>query len=159
MYIVRIEDNLKVKCTIKPLEKNAIPKKKEGWQFNWSKAYRKYPNSVFVLQEEESKKKHGLIQLIQDEGMLIMELIELAPFNFGSTKAYQNVAGCLIAFGCKESLKLNTSYKGYLTFMSKTELVTLYKTRYYATQTIGTRMYIDPISGETLINEYLNYGD
>ena len=68
---------------------------------------------------------------------------------------YNNVAGCLIAFGCRESLKLNSAYKGYLTFVSKSSLVELYKTKYYATQTLGTRMYIDPASGEKLINTYL----
>ena len=35
----------------------------------------------------------------------------------------------------------------------------MYKTKYYATQTIGARMYIDPLSGENLINEYLSYDD
>ncbi len=159
MYILRIEDNLKVKCGILPVEKDTIPKKKEGWLFNWSKAYRKNPNTIFMLVEEESRKLHGLVQLIQDEGMLIMELIEIAPFNFGLNKEYKNVAGCLIAFGCKESLKLNTDYKGYLTFISKTELIPMYKTKYYATQTIGARMYIGPLSGENLINEYLSYDD
>ena len=87
--------------------------------------------------------------------MLVMELIELAPFNIGSKKQFINVAGCLIAFGCKEALKLNSAYKGYLTFVSKSSLVQLYKTKYYATQTLGSRMYIDPLSGEKLINTYL----
>ena len=159
MYILRIHDNIKVKCAIVQIDKNSVPKKKDGWMFNWLKAYRKSPNSIFMLVEEESRKQHGLIQLIQDDGMLVMNLIELAPFNYGSNKAHKNVAGCLIAFGCKESLKLNTAYKGYLTFISKTELIALYKTKYYATQTIGARMYIDPISGELLINEYLNHDE
>lgn len=85
-----------------------------------------------------------------------MELIELAPFNIGLKREYKNVAGCLIAYACKESLKLETAYKGYLTFVSKSTLVEWYKTKYYATQTIGTRMYIDPLSGEKLIETYLN---
>lgn len=159
MEVLRVRDHLKIKCVIEPILKNSLPKKKDFWQFNWSKAYLKYPNSIFGLFEEESEKIHGLIQLIQDGGMLIMELIELAPFNIGSNKEYINVAGCLIAFGCRESLKLNNAYNGYLTFVSKTELVEFYKTKYYATQTLGTRMYIDPISGEKLINKYLNYED
>jgi len=87
--------------------------------------------------------------------MLVMELIEVAPFNIGTNKMYDNVAGCLIAYACRESLKLETAYKGYLTFVSKTELINLYKEKYFATQTIGNRMYIDPLSGENLINTYL----
>ncbi len=73
----------------------------------------------------------------------------------GPQKKFDHVAGCLIAFGCRESLKLNNAYKGYLTFVSKSKLVELYKDKYLATQTIGTRMYIDPMSGEELINKYL----
>ena len=157
LYITRIKDNLKIKCVIELITKSSLPKKKDGWWFNWSNAYRKQHNSIFGLIEQDSRRIHGLIQLIQDEGMLIMELIELPSFNFGSSKEYENVAGCLIAFGCRETLKLNNAYKGYLTFISKTELVELYKTKYFATQTLGTRMYIDPISGEKLITQYLNY--
>lgn len=60
-----------------------------------------------------------------------------------------------IAFGCRQALKLNNAYKGYITFVSKTSLVEWYTTNYHATQTIGTRMYIDPISSEKLIGKYL----
>ncbi|WP_235299815.1 hypothetical protein [Portibacter marinus] len=137
------------------MTKENIPTKKDGWNFNWRQEFRQRPSTIFVLIEKNSNKLHGVIQLVNDEGMLIMELIEVAPINIGSTKENDRVAGCLIAFGCKESLKLENAYKGYLTFVSKTSLIDLYKTRYYATQTIGQRMYIDPISGEKLINKYL----
>lgn len=153
--IFNIVDKKWVDCNIIPLQKPLAPKKKDGWAFDWLKAYKADSKSIYCLTENLSNRIHGLIQLIEDDGMLIMELIEIAPFNIGSNKEFENVAGCLIAFGCRESLKLNTPYKGYLTFVSKTSLVELYKTKYLATQTLGTRMYIDPISGETLINKYL----
>ncbi len=137
------------------MTKEKTPNKKDGWNFNWRQAIRERPKTIFVLIEKNSNKLHGLIQLINDDGMLIMELIEIAPFNIGLRKENERVAGCLVAFGCRESLKLDSSYKGYLTFVSKTSLIDLYRTRYYATQTLGQRMYIDPISGEKLINEYL----
>jgi len=155
LKITNSQSGIKVNCIIEPISKEIVPKKKDGWSFNWSNAYRQKPNTIFVLQEINSKKIHGIIQLVKDEGMLIMELIELSPSNIGSKKEYGNVAGCLIAFGCKESLKLNSAYKGYLTFISKTSLIEFYKRKYFATQTIGSRMYIDPISGEKLINTYL----
>ena len=151
MKIVKIEDDLKIECQILSIQRELIPKKKDGWSFNWLKAYRKTPNSIFALVEKHSKRLHGVIQLITDDEMLVMELLELAPHNLGEKKEYENVAGCLIAFGCKESLKLDNNYKGYLTFVSKSRLVELYKTKYYATQTLGTRMYIDPLSGENLL--------
>lgn len=155
MNIFSNKDKIIVKCDIILLPRLLVPKKRDGWAFNWIKAYNAKPKSVYCLKENLTERIHGLIQLIEDDGMLIMELIELAPFNIGSSKEFNNVAGCLIAFGCREALKLNTAYKGYLTFLSKTELVELYKRKYLATQAIGTRMYIDPISGKTLINKYL----
>lgn len=155
MIILSSKGNLKVRCHIVLISKEFVPKKKNGWLFNWLKAYKSKPKTLFALVEKNSRKVHGVIQLVNNQGMLIMELIELAPFNIGSKKEYKNVAGCLIAFGCKEALKLETAYKGYLTFVSKTTLIELYKSKYYATQTIGNRMYIDPLSGEKLINTYL----
>ena len=137
------------------MTKENVPYKKDGWQFNWKQAFIQRPTTIFVLIEKNSNKLHGVIQLINDDGMLIMELIEIAPFNIGSKKENERVAGCLIAFACRESLKLDSNYKGYLTFVSKTSLIDLFRKRYFATQTIGQRMYIDPISGENLIKKYL----
>lgn len=156
MIIQSKKDKLRIECEIIRLRRSLVPKKNDGWTFNWLKAYKSSSKSIYCLKESVSERIHGLIQLIEDDGMLIMELIELAPFNIGSSKQFENVAGCLIAFGCRESLKLNSAYKGYLTFVSKTSLIELYKTKYLATQTLGTRMYIDPNSGETLINKYLS---
>ena len=155
MIVINKKDESRIQCDIVLLQKQLIPKKKDGWAFDWLDANRTNSKSIYCLQEIFTQRIHGLIQLIEDDGMLIMELIELAPFNIGPRKEFDNVAGCLIAFGCRESLKLNTAYKGYLTFVSKTSLVELYKSNYLATQTIGTRMYIDPKSGETLITKYL----
>lgn len=155
MVIFSRNDKNWVECDVILLQKQLVPKKKDGWAFDWLKAYKANSKSIYCLKERLTERIHGLIQLIEDDGMLIMELIELAPFNIGSSREFENVAGCLIAFGCRESLKLNTPYKGYLTFVSKTSLIEFYKSKYLATQTIGTRMYIDPNSGEILINKYL----
>ncbi len=155
MKIFSIKEKIEVECDIVLLPRLKAPKKKDGWAFNWIKACKANSKSIYCLIEAKTERIHGLIQLLEDDGMLIMDLIELAPFNIGSSKEFDNVAGCLIAFGCREALKLNTAYRGYLTFVSKTELIEFYKTKYFATQTLGARMYIDPISGNRLINKYL----
>lgn len=155
LIIYNPKGDVSIECDIVQIPQNLIPRKKDGWSFSWLKAFRKHPNTVYVIKEKRDERIHGMIQLIIDDGMLIMELLELAPFNVGYNKQFDNVAGCLIAFGCREALKLDTVYKGYLTFLSKTSLVELYKRKYLATQTLGTRMYIDPFSGEKLINKYL----
>jgi hypothetical protein len=155
LYILETKTKKFVKSQILNPTKDLVPRRKEGWSFNWLYVYKKDSRSIFALKEENKETIHGMLHLINDGGMLVMELIEVAPFNIGTNKMYDNVAGCLIAYACRESLKLETAYKGYLTFVSKTELINLYKEKYFATQTIGNRMYIDPLSGENLINTYL----
>jgi hypothetical protein len=148
-----------VDCSIHILSKFKYPLKKNGWNFNWRIATKNYPNTTYCLIDHKYQQIQGAIQLRIIDGMLIMEIIELAPENIGSKRKFQNVAGCLIAFACKEAIKLKTEYKGYLTFVAKTELIELYKQKYNATQTIGHRMYIDPFNGEKLIIKYLENED
>ena len=89
--------------------------------------------------------------------MLIMDLVEIAPHNIGrKNKRYDYVAGCLIAFACRETFKLENNYKGFLTFESKTKLIEWYIENYYAKIAMGQKMYIEPNDGQKLIEEYLN---
>ncbi len=84
--------------------------------------------------------------------MLIMDLVEIAPQNVGQkNKRYDYVAGCLIAFACRESFKLTSNYQGFLTFESKTKLMAWYKTHYYAQVAMGQKMFIEPAGGHNLI--------
>ncbi|MEL7003451.1 MAG: hypothetical protein AAFN93_12050 [Bacteroidota bacterium] len=86
-----------------------------------------------------------------------MEALELAPQNVGyKNKRYDYVAGCLISFGCKESFKVEGAYKGFLTFVSKTNLIKWYSQKYGAELALGQRMFIDWKNGEKLIETYLN---
>ena len=70
-------------------------------------------------------------------------------------KKYDYLAGCLIAFACKESFKLKVDYKGFLTFMSKTSLIQWYSKKYRAKVGLGHRMYIDSENGLKLIQKNL----
>lgn len=155
LYIIEILSKERVTCQIVLAKKNNLPKKKDGWKFNWSNSLKESPNSTYALIENNSSVVHGMLQIKYDEGMLIMELIELAPFNIGSNKMYDRIAGCLISFACRESFKLKNNYTGYVTFVSKTKLMEWYRDKYYASQSIGQRMYIDPFSGQKLIDKYL----
>lgn len=98
----------------------------------------------------------GALQLKIENEMLIMSVLEIAPHNVGQkNKKYDYVAGCLIAFACRESFKLESAYKGFLTFMSKTSLIKWYSEKYGASLGLWQRMYIDSEEGMKLINEYL----
>lgn len=89
--------------------------------------------------------------------MLIMDLLEIAPHNIGQNKRYYNAAACLIAFACRESFKLETNYKGYLIFVSKSGLVEFYINKYGANLTFGQKMYFDSNAAKKLIEKYLNF--
>lgn len=135
----------------------SLPLKKDGWLFNWRKAYKMENSSVYMLSTLRGKNRiEGIVQFKKWEGMIVMELIEIHPENKGKLREYDDVAGCLISLGCKLSFELTNKYKGFLTFQSKTKLIGWYKSKYLATQSIGQLMYIDPQASIKLIEKYLN---
>ncbi|RYM34993.1 hypothetical protein ERX46_06365 [Brumimicrobium glaciale] len=134
-----------------------MPTKKDGWKFDWKILSKEKGSESYVLRlKDTSQNIEGILQLKVESNMLIMDVIEIAPHNLGSTnKRYDFVAGCLIAFACRESLKMQGDYRGFVTFTSKTNLISWCKSKYGATQAIGQRMYIDDVVGLKLINKYL----
>lgn len=138
---------------------NEMPLKKDGWQFTWRKLAKIEGAQFYKISLKDSPKKiEGLlmITLINDE-MLYMNNVEIAPHNYGSKGKFENVAGCLIAFACKKSFELGKgNYLGFLSFESKTELISLYQEKYGATWAMGQKMFIDPVEGKKLMEQYLN---
>jgi|SRR5690554_4872699 len=134
-----------------------LPLKKDGWKFDWNKLIKEKNTKTYVLKLKDSSGSiQGVLQLRIENDMLIMDVIEIAPHNFSSSnKRFDFVAGCLIAFACRESFKIEGNYKGFLTFTSKTEIIEWYKLKYGATEALGQRMYIDDLNGLKLIEKYL----
>ena len=158
VYILDIAKRELVEAEIISAKIANMPLKKDGWNFNWKKLFDEKNTKTYVLRiKTETATTEGVLQLRIEEEMLIMDLIEIAPHNLGSTsKKYDFVAGCLIAFACRESfITLDGNYKGYLTFTSKTKLINWYSTKYGAVLANGQNMYIDEDQGSILINEYL----
>jgi hypothetical protein len=135
-----------------------MPLKKDGWNFNWNSLLKVKETKTYVLRlKDKPSSIEGIMQLRLENSMLIMDLIEIAPHNIGSSnKRFDFVAGCLIAFACRESFKISGEYKGYLTFVSKTNLIDWYKKKYGAIQALGQRMFIDEKAGLKLISKFLN---
>ena len=139
------------------INKKNAPLKKDGWNFNWRKLSLEVDSQTFVLRTINSPNCiEGVLQLKLSNGMLVMDALELAPHNIGRVnKRYDYVAGCLIAYACRESFKLEGEYKGFLTFVSKTNLINWYVDKYGAELALGQRMFIAWENGEKLINKYL----
>lgn len=124
---------------------------------NWRQLLNEGNGNVYILRTLNSPNQvEGVLLLKHEYDMLIMDALELAPHNIGhKNKRYDYVAGCLIAFACRESFKILGNYKGFLTFVSKTNLIEWYSKKYGAELALGQRMFIDWENGERLIEEYL----
>ena len=145
-----------VKSEIVVPDTKALPLKKDGWNFNWRQLSKN--GTIYVLRTIDSSENiEGALCLRNEYEMLIMDALELAPHNTGrANKRYDYVAGCLIAFACRESFKIQGEYQGFLTFVSKTNLIKWYSEKYGAELALGQRMFIDWENGEKLIDKYLN---
>lgn len=90
-----------------------------------------------------------------------MAYIEVAPHNKGSSKKYDKVAGCLIAYACR--LSFIKGKDGYLAFdvleendEDEKKLMELYSKKYSAVRLEdSTTMIIFPQVSEKLINRFL----
>ncbi len=155
-YIYSLENDELIEVEI-VVASGKMPLKKDGWKFDWNKLIKEKNTKTYILKlKGNSQSIEGIIQLRIENDMLIMDVIEIAPHNLGSSdKRFDHVAGCLIAFACRESFKIEGNYKGFLTFISKTNLIDWYKNQYGATQALGQRMFIDDLIGLQLIEKYL----
>lgn len=156
-YIYELKNSKLVEVEIVGGLSLKLPRAKDGWSFNWDKIVNEKNSKTYVLRQVSNPDNiEGLVHLKIEFDMLIMDIIEIAPHNIGSiNKRFDFVAGCLIAFACRESFKIEGNYRGYLSFISKTNLIEWYKMKYKATLIIDQRMFIDDVVGLTLIEKYL----
>lgn len=156
IYILDTINGELVKSEIVVPDTKSLPLKKDGWRFNWRKLSKE--GTIYILRTVDTPVNiEGALCLRIQYDMLIMDALELAPHNIGrANKRYDYVAGCLIAFACRESFKISGDYKGFLTFVSKTNLIKWYSEKYGAELALGQRMFIDWENGEKLIDKYLN---
>ncbi len=158
IQIIEVKSNKKIDAQIHKATFKDMPTKKNGWKFTWRTLYKTEGAEFFklTLKDDLSNIQGILMFSVMYEEMLYMNNIEIAPHNLTSKGKFDNVAGCLIAFGCLKSFELGkNTYKGYLTFDSKTKLIPLYEEKYGAISTMGQRMFIDPVQGLKLIDKYL----
>ncbi len=122
-----------------------------NWQFNWLKESRYFP--IFKLSTVvEPTVIQGLMSIEKQQGFVFRSLIETAPHNFGSQKQYLGVAGNLVAFACKKSFE--SGFDGYVSFVSKSQLVEHYKKTLNAEVLYGSRMVIKTPAATALVRQY-----
>ncbi|WP_212005528.1 hypothetical protein [Chitinophaga sp. HK235] len=124
----------------------------ERFSFDWSKEWQR---GIFKLTVIPEDRLLGLmsIAVISLEQRLDIRLLELSDENIGTNKEFDRVAGCLIAYACRESFRLG--FDGFVSLMPKTKLVAhyIFKCGFVP---LGRYLVVDGTASRTLIHEYLN---
>ena len=131
----------------KPIKKEAY----KGWKFDWSKT-QKNGYHIFELYVSGIPDVKGRISAKIDGGVADLDIIETAPHNYGHNGVYEGVGGHLIAIACKYSLE--NGCDGFVSFLSKSDLINYYHEKFGAQLSMGRRMYIDEKAAKVLINKY-----
>lgn len=164
--ILEIETKSEIKSQIYLVTKNKskLPSLKEGWRFNFSKHSKRKDCETYILTTDKSPEiiEGCLIIDTKSPYQVYMAFVEVAPHNRGDKKRYERVAGCLIAFACRQSFIQGK--EGYIAFDVQEEkkeneikLMKLYSQKYSAVRLDNsTTMIILPEGSEKLINEFLN---
>ncbi len=163
--IIEVETKSSIKSQIYLVTKNKskLPSMHEGWRFNFSKHSKVKDYKTYILTTNKTPEiiEGCLIINTNSPNQVYMAFVEVAPHNKGDEKKYDRVAGCLIAFACRQSF-INDK-EGYLAFdvleekkENETKLMKLYHQKYNAVK-LGnsTTMIILPEGSEKLINEFL----
>lgn len=124
------------------------------WKFDWISLFDQDDSTVYKLQSGEIE---GLLMVEQIESEFFeLKNIEVAPKNYGSQGHSTNVAQLLMSYACLLSFELNKGpYKGYVSFVSKGELIDYYIEKYNAELIFRERMIISPVNGLKLIKQHL----
>ncbi len=148
-------DNFPTDIVITDLNDFKSITKKEGWLFDWKSEFKMPDRDVYKLTIVNNQTViQGLISLSVKVDHVYMHLIESAPFNKGKDKVYAGVPGNLVAFACK--LSFQRGFEGYLSFLSKTNLINHYEKTLGATHVGGNLMIINTVAALKLINKYFD---
>ena len=136
--------------TLNDIKSNASLKK---WKFNWAKELKAPDREVYKLViTVDHNTIQGLISLIVKADHVYVHLIENAPFNFGKGKLYEGVAGNLMAFACR--LSFQRGNEGYVSFLSKTNLIEHYIETLEAIHYGNHLMVVDRRAATKLVEKY-----
>ncbi len=171
VFITERETGALVNAIITTITIEELPSMQEGWYFNFAKQVRLLKGwSSYALKLENSAGIQGclIFQLRPSPNnaapaACYMPFIEVAPHNYGASKQYERVAGCLIAYAYWLSLELGETYnKGILFFevgeedpANEEKLIALYEQKYYARRWSNNLLFIDTVGGKALLETYL----
>ena len=125
----------------------------KGWNFNWKSEFDDIKKEVYKLTIlNNTNIIQGLLSITIEQDHVFMNLWESAPFNIGSHKIYEGVAGNLVAFACKISFQ--RGFDGYVAFTAKTKLIDHYEKTLGAYHFKNQRMIIETQPAKILVEKY-----
>jgi len=131
--------------------------KNNGWLFNWRIEFKHPERDIYKLTIVNNPTIiQGLICLEIKTDHVYMHLVESANFNKGKSKVYSGIPGNLVAFACQVSFEYG--YEGYVSFLSKTQLIEHYEKTLGAFHIGGRVMIIETQAARKLINKYFKKG-
>lgn len=152
MYIEHRESGELLKIVIEPLlpdDYKQIPKSR--YWFNW-RSERAY--QVYKLRPAMMKDILGLmsVEIMDDDQRIEIRLLAVSKENRGKEKIYNGIAGNLIAYACRESVKL-FGEQACVSLIPKTELEKHYMNMYGMSNT-GKCVYIEGAAIIALLEKY-----
>jgi hypothetical protein len=151
---VRTGDSFKTEVSLLTATELKSVTKSRGWLFDWKEEFKVPEKEVYKLTIAGAQSIQGLVSISFRDDHVYMHLIESAPFNKGKTKVFLGVPANLVAFACRVSFQRGGG--GYLSFNSKTKLISHYVKTLGAVHFGGTLMVMNPESAIRLIKKYFN---
>lgn len=153
MHIVHVATQEPKNITIEKMEDKDFKKvKRANFDFNWGL---EKGNHVFKLRIENEEEILGLMSLIHfdQEQRIEIHLLAVSKVNVGQNKVYERIAGNLIAYACRECVKLHPEY-ACVSLIPKTDLKQHYVNHYGMIDDGGDHVYLEGMSLYQLINNY-----
>jgi hypothetical protein len=127
--------------------------KKNDWNFDWRTEFIDIKKEVYKLTIiNNSNIIQGLLSISIEQDYIYINLLESAPFNIGTNKLYEGVAGNLVAFACKVSFQ--KGYDGFVAFTAKSNLIKHYEESLGAFHFKNQRMIIETETSKKLVQKY-----
>jgi hypothetical protein len=154
MEIAEVETGKRISIVISKAENEDFKLlTKKRFSFSW-KAFRNLA-TVYKLQIKSEEDILGVIGLIDwpAEKRMEIKLLASSMENIGKGKRYDGIAGCLIAFACRQAVTMYGA-EACVSLVPKTELIGHYVKKYHM-QNAGWQLYLDGTNLIKLLKEYL----
>ncbi|MES2419267.1 MAG: hypothetical protein V4541_13850 [Bacteroidota bacterium] len=152
MYVLNNSTGEKQSVTITKIDAAEVSQinKAKQFDFNWNK---EKPFRVYKLTIEDKDEPIGLLSLDErpQDYALEIRLLASSKENVGKSQKYSRIAGCFLAFACKEAFK--TGFDGFVCLKPKTQLEAHYIKK-YGLQSTKLYLITEGENSLKLIKEY-----